>query len=980
MKHIRLFLLGMTLLFALNANSQIYTQGFNGGSIPADWTTVITNDPGTDPAITFETTSEDPLGLVPTEGTHLVRFNSYDCGTNASIRLYQTVPFATTGGLSGVNVTFDWATDDDYTNNDRVVVQYSLDGTTWNDVSTYSRASASAAAWNAISCPLPVGALNQATVYLAFHFISAYGNNCHLDNLVVNGVTAPALLATPNPLTFGYVPIGNSLEQSYTLGGLNLTGGPGVIVVTAPAYYEVSLTSGSGFSSSINVPYVTSTLLPTTIYARLSPTGIPADYIGNITNVGGGANLDVAVTGSSFLPYCASTSTSSGSYFSDFSTTGGTLNISNLSSGYSLNGFGSFTTMFVAQLQTGVVNFNTTIVGPTVGVGIWVDWDQNGLFTEAGEEVFMTTGYVSTCTGSFVVPLTATLGNTRMRIRLDWNDPTPSACGVIARGETEDYIFTVQAAPSCLAPTLLSAGTITVNSAELSWTTGGATIWNIEYGPAGFTPGTGTMVHNVTTNQLTLNGLSANTSYDCYVQDSCGVNDNSTWTGPLTFATVCAPVAVLPWVENFDGVVIPAFPSCWTYENGDWETVDNDNSTYDANARSGTQFLTNAYSATNEFIWTPGFELTAGTSYDFSFWWAGDDYDEWTGDVFYNSAASSIGATQLGASFVVPATVTDTIYQEFKNSFVPATTGVYYFAIRVNASFVPYYLSFDDFRMELTPVTDIAVIQTDIDECDTLGLFAPPITLYNTGNTVIPTGQNIDISYQVDGGGVVVNTITLAADLNPAGNTMVMFTTPYLFNQFVTYSCMMAASLTGDLIQTNDTAEFYLNLNHAPIVNLGHDTTLCSNETILLDAGNPGATYSWWNGSSTSTHLVDSTFVGGVGTANFWVNVTDINGCSSRDTISVTWSICTGIDQIENISMTIMPNPTNGVFTVDFGGLTGSTYVEISDLTGKVAISETLNLTGIERASYDLSAYAKGIYNIRIVNNSQVAVRKIVVN
>ncbi len=95
--------------------------------------------------------------------------------------------------------------------------------------------------------------------------------------------------------------------------------------------------------------------------------------------------------------------------------------------------------------------------------------------------------------------------------------------------------------------------------------------------------------------------------------------------------------------------------------------------------------------------------MTAGSSYDFTFWWAGDDYDGWDGDVFYNSTPISTGATQMGASFVTAATVTSTTYAKVTRTLVPAVTGTYYFAIRVNATGDPWYLSFDDFKLDLTP-------------------------------------------------------------------------------------------------------------------------------------------------------------------------------------------------------------------------------------------------------------------------------------
>jgi len=175
--------------------------------------------------------------------------------------------------------------------------------------------------------------------------------------------------------------------------------------------------------------------------------------------------------------------------------------------------------------------------------------------------------------------------------------------------------------------------------------------------------------------------------------------------GPVwSFSTECGAISTYPWTEGFEAVTIPALPACWLKENGDWITTNNANSTYDADAYTGTQFLRESWNATNEYIWTPNFALDAGTPYDFSFWWAGDNYAGWTGDVFYNTSQNSAGATQLGTSFVEAGTTTTKIYEQVINTFVPATSGTYYFAIRVNCpSSSPWYLSFDDFRFEPSP-------------------------------------------------------------------------------------------------------------------------------------------------------------------------------------------------------------------------------------------------------------------------------------
>lgn len=131
----------------------------------------------------------------------------------------------------------------------------------------------------------------------------------------------------------------------------------------------------------------------------------------------------------------------------------------------------------------------------------------------------------------------------------------------------------VQEAPACPQPQALVSTNITTNSVDLSWTSGGASNWQIEYGPSGFTPGTGQgTIVNVNTNPYTLS-LGASQVYDIYVRDSCGLGDVSVWAGPVTVSMPCG-VAVIPWLETFDGANwTPGFggqnngngiSSCWS--------------------------------------------------------------------------------------------------------------------------------------------------------------------------------------------------------------------------------------------------------------------------------------------------------------------------------------------------------------------------------------------------------------------------------
>ena len=110
--------------------------------------------------------------------------------------------------------------------------------------------------------------------------------------------------------------------------------------------------------------------------------------------------------------------------------------------------------------------------------------------------------------------------------------------------------LSIDNAPTCLQPSSLAATGSSTTSITLGWTTGGAAQWQIEYGPAGFTPGSGTVVA-ASSNPFTVNGLSPSTNYDFYVRDSCGATDVSQWAGPALGTTACG-TATAPYFENFE--------------------------------------------------------------------------------------------------------------------------------------------------------------------------------------------------------------------------------------------------------------------------------------------------------------------------------------------------------------------------------------------------------------------------------------------
>ena len=77
----------------------------------------------------------------------------------------------------------------------------------------------------------------------------------------------------------------------------------------------------------------------------------------------------------------------------NFSTTGGTANITNNNSGCSAGSYAYISGQTVSQIQGQDVTLNMQ-AGPTYGQGfkVWIDWNNNQSFTDAGELVYTSPG------------------------------------------------------------------------------------------------------------------------------------------------------------------------------------------------------------------------------------------------------------------------------------------------------------------------------------------------------------------------------------------------------------------------------------------------------------------------------------------------------------------------------------------------------------------------------------------------------------
>jgi hypothetical protein len=161
---------------------------------------------------------------------------------------------------------------------------------------------------------------------------------------------------------------------------------------------------------------------------------------------------------------------------------------------------------------------------------------------------------------------------------------------------------------------------------------------------------------------------------------------------------------------------------------------------------------------------------------------------------------------------------------------------------------------------------------------------------------------------------------------------------------------------------------------------IGSDTIVCAGSSVSLNAGAGYDTYSWSNSATTVSTSVDSaTAHVGAGTLKVYVNVTKGACSATSDTMSITFSICTGVvEYSNNSSIRLFPNPTTGMVNVEVNGIDGNAIMNVYSIQGQEVFNKELN--GNLKAELDLSGLSKGIYLIKITNEKTNIVSKLIVH
>ena len=130
----------------------------------------------------------------------------------------------------------------------------------------------------------------------------------------------------------------------------------------------------------------------------------------------------------------------------DFNTTGPMANITNLATRRYITGYKDYTSLSPAVgIQNGGINIDIYLAQSRQYLKAWVDWNNDGTFTDTAAEIVYTSNSVQSIATSFgfVIPAATPPGIYKIRVRSHELVQAYLPYGYLENGETEDYMIQV---------------------------------------------------------------------------------------------------------------------------------------------------------------------------------------------------------------------------------------------------------------------------------------------------------------------------------------------------------------------------------------------------------------------------------------------------------------------------------------------------------------------------------------------------------
>jgi Zn-dependent metalloprotease len=311
------------------------------------------------------------------------------------------------------------------------------------------------------------------------------------------------------------------------------------------------------------------------------------------------------------------------------------------------NGYSDYTSVNTSLAKASV---NTITITPkwtgtsyNEGYALWIDYNQNGDFSDSGELVWSTVPSKTTpVSGTFTVPSSAASGMTRMRVSMKYNG-VPTSCEAFSYGEVEDYSVNITGGAadttSPSAPSSLAASGTTTTTTNLSWNAStdnvAVTGYNVYQGS--------TLKATVTSTSYAITGLTSNTAYTFSVKAKDAAGNISATSNVINVTTL-----------NNTQVYCTSKGNSVADEYIDYVSIGGINNTTAGNGGYGnfTNFVGNLPYGSNTILFSAGFSGTAYTEY----WKIWIDYNQ--NGTFETSeemvSGSSSSSANLTSTFTVP--------------------------------------------------------------------------------------------------------------------------------------------------------------------------------------------------------------------------------------------------------------------------------------------------------------------------------------
>ena len=310
--------------------------------------------------------------------------------------------------------------------------------------------------------------------------------------------------------------------------------------------------------------------------------------------------------------------------------------------------------------------------------------------------------------------------------------------------DANGFDFTLAFTPiSCLKVYNIFGNTnVTTTSVTLNWdpSVSNPANYELEYGPVGFTQGTGTTI-TPTTATATISGLNPSTNYDYYLRSNC-VATQSVWTTVNSFTTA----KVLPYTSDFDsGTSLIG----WTVEtNGPGGQSYNGTGTAGESATPGYWFFSSSITAGNandNWLFSPAVSLQSGEQVTVSFYTRSSTSPRTLRVTVGSDNDSAMQTTQLAALNITAGTTwnLNTI-----PVFTAPAAGIYYFGFNDNSA-----ATNTSVNMRLDTFSFTSVLGTNDFLTSNFSVFPNPvknvINFSNDANAVVSLVEMTDLNGRV---------------------------------------------------------------------------------------------------------------------------------------------------------------------------------------------------------------------------------------